>query len=175
MSCEVSRRCVLQGVWPQWSGCLQGMSSTYDESLSGCGRVPVKGVSPVVPVELKRPSACSPVLPVNGLLEQDQSPCGRGSIVVLCTKRDCRLVVLSERRFCSRRCGKEAQLVLLPVERVCELQTRLACSGSSSPTSWKRGSPLAPVVGEGQVNLVFRPAVKPAGAMGKVSKALWLS
>ena len=82
VSCEVSRRCVLQGVWPQWSGCLQGMSSTYDESLSGCGRVPVKGVSPVVPVELKRPSACSPVLPVNGLLEQDQSPCGRGSIVV---------------------------------------------------------------------------------------------
>ena len=87
---------------------------------------------------------------------------------------DCRLVVLSGRR-CSRRCGKEAQLVLLPVERVCELQTRLACScsGSSSPTSWKRGSPLAPVVvvGEGQVNLGFRPAVV---AMAKVSKALWL-
>jgi len=36
---------------------------------------------------------------------------------------------------------------------------------------WKRG-PLAPVVvGEGQVNLGFRPAVV---AMAKVSKALWL-
>ena len=51
---------------------------------------------------LKRPSVCSPVLPVNGLLEnKTKSPCGRGSIVVLCTKRDCRLVVLSDRR-CSR-------------------------------------------------------------------------
>ena len=32
-------------------GVLQGMSSTYDESLSGnSGSVPVKAVSPVVPV-----------------------------------------------------------------------------------------------------------------------------
>ena len=36
VSCEVSRRCVLQGVEPQWRGVLQGMSSTScDESLSG--------------------------------------------------------------------------------------------------------------------------------------------
>jgi len=68
------------------------MSSACDESLSGSsGRVPVKGVSPVVPVAEASLSSC-PVLPVYGLLEQDQSPRGRGSIVV-CTKRDCRLVV----------------------------------------------------------------------------------
>ena len=47
----------------------------------------------------------------------------------------------------------------------------LTVYGTSSP-AWKRG-PLAPVVvvGEGQVNLGFRPAVV---AMAKVSKALWL-
>jgi len=57
------------------------------------GEIPVKAVvSPVVPVAEASFNWC-PVLPVNGLLEQDQSPCGRGSIVV-CTKRDCsRLVV----------------------------------------------------------------------------------
>ena len=43
--------------------------------IPGCG-------SSSVSSRLKRPSVCSPVLPVNGLLEQDQSPCGRGSIVV---------------------------------------------------------------------------------------------
>jgi len=35
-------------------------------------------MSPCSSSRLKRPSVCSPVLPVNGLLEQDQSPCGRG-------------------------------------------------------------------------------------------------
>ena len=52
--------------------------------------------------------------------------------------------------------------------------SRMSCT-SSPAWKWKRG-PLAPVVvvGEGQVNLVFRPAVEPAGAMVKVSKALWL-
>ena len=61
--------------------CLQGMSSC-DESLSGSGRVPVKGVSPVVPVVEASFNLC-PVLPVNGLLEdKTKSPCGRGSIVV---------------------------------------------------------------------------------------------
>ena len=53
------------------------------------GEIPVEAVSPVVPGAEASLSWC-PVLPVNGLLEQDQSPCGRGSIVV-CTKRDCRL------------------------------------------------------------------------------------
>ena len=52
----------------------------------------VQAVAHDVSSRLKHPSICSPVLPVNGLLEQDQSPCGRGSIVV-CKKRDCRLVV----------------------------------------------------------------------------------
>jgi len=63
---------------------LQGMSSTYDESLSGCGSIPVVQavVSPVVPVAEASLSSC-PVLPVNGLLEdKTKSPCGRGSIVV---------------------------------------------------------------------------------------------
>jgi len=56
------------------------------------GEIPVKAVvSPVVPVA-EAPLSWCPVLPVNGLLEQDQSPCGRGSIVIR-TKRDCRLVV----------------------------------------------------------------------------------
>ena len=43
--------------------------------------------------------------------------------------------------------------------------SRMSCT-SSPAWKWKRG-PLAPVVvvGEGQVNLVFRPAVEPAGAM----------
>jgi len=61
--------------------------------------------------------------------------------------------------------------VLLPVWRVSEVS--LAVYGSTSSPAWKRG-PLAPVVvvvGEGQVNLGFRPAVV---AMAKVSKALWL-
>ena len=53
------------------------------------GEIPVKAVvSPVVPVA-EAPLSWCPVLPVNGLLEQDQSPCGRGSIVVCVV--DCRL------------------------------------------------------------------------------------
>jgi len=50
------------------------------------GEIPVEAVvSPVVPVVEASFNWC-PVLPVNGLLEQDQSPCGRGSIVV-CSSR----------------------------------------------------------------------------------------
>ena len=59
----------------------------HRRTMSPC---PVVGEIPVCPgcissgsSRLKRPSVCSPVLPVSGLLEQDQSPCGRGSIVVL--------------------------------------------------------------------------------------------
>jgi len=48
--------------------------------------IPVEAVvSPVVPVVEASFNWC-PVLPVNGLLEQDQSPCGRDSIVV-CSSR----------------------------------------------------------------------------------------
>ena len=56
----------------------------HRRTMSPCpvvGESPVKGVSPVVPVVEASFNLC-PVLPVNGLLEQDQSPCGRGSIVV---------------------------------------------------------------------------------------------
>jgi len=66
---------------------------------------------------------------------------------------DCRL----RRSFRLRRCGcgKEAQLVLFPGfgER-----TSLSpwCTVPRLRLVWKRGgSPLAPVVGEGQVNLVY--------------------
>jgi len=55
-------------------------------------------------------------------------------------------------------------------ERTC---LSLSYGDSSSPTSWKRGSPLSPVVGvvgEGQVNLVSGRY----SAMGKVFKALWV-
>ena len=61
--------------------------------------------------------------------------------------------------------------MLLPVWRVSEVS--LAVYGSTSSPAWKRGAlaPVVVVVGEGQVNLGFRPAVV---AMAKVSKALWL-
>ena len=87
---------------------------------------------------------------------QDQSPCDRGSIVV-CTKRDCRLVVgPSGCDDVVGRCrGKaKAQLVLFHLvwranEKCLSHVVWLLVSG------WKRG-PLAPVVvGEGQVNLVY--------------------
>ena len=56
---------------------------SFDESLSGNGSIPVvQAVSPVVPVEAEASLSSCPVLPVYDLLEQDQSPCGRGSIVV---------------------------------------------------------------------------------------------
>ena len=94
-----------------------------------------------------------PVLPVNGLLEQDQSPCGRGSIVVyknrLWACRSFRLrsgvdVVVGG-------VEEKAQVVLLlPVcERTKELSS---VYGISSPASWKRGSPLSPIVGGEQVS-----------------------
>ena len=111
------------------------MSSACDESLSGSsGRVPVKGVSPVVPVAEASLSSC-PVLPVYDSLERDQSPCGRGSIVV-CTKRDCRLVVGPS--GCNNVVvvvgdGK-AQLVLLPFGLASERRVScISCSSSSSP------------------------------------------
>jgi len=137
--------------------CLQGMSSC-DESLSGCGSVPVKAVSPVVPVAEASLSLC-PVLPVNGLLEQDQSPCGRGSIVV-CTKRDCRLgvVVPSGCNDDGCRCSSmERRHNLCFFQFTSERRVSLACRMAPRlQLVWKRG-PLAPVVGERQVNLVSRP------------------
>ena len=47
---SVSSLCVLQGVVASMECSQQGMSS-WDESLSGSGSVPVKAVSPVVPVD----------------------------------------------------------------------------------------------------------------------------
>jgi len=62
----------------QWRGCLQGMSSTYDESLSGCGRESCEGC-------ISSGSSSWSVLqlvsgPAGQWLagRQDQSPCGRG-------------------------------------------------------------------------------------------------
>jgi len=46
----------------------------------------------------------------------------------------------------------------------------LACRVVVPRLQWKRG-PLAPVVGEGQVNLDFGPVVAGVVAMAKVSKA----
>jgi len=82
---------LLQGVWPQWSGCLlQGMSSTYDESLSGCGRESCEGCVSSGSSRLKRPSVCSPVLPVNGLLE-DKTKVHVAGVPLLSIRIDCRL------------------------------------------------------------------------------------
>ena len=112
----------------------------------------MKAVSPVVPGAEASLSWC-PVLPVNGLLEQDQSPCGRGSIVVCVV--DCRLGSVVVPSGCDDVVvvvwKAKAQLVLLPVWRVNEANSSCVYIGSSSP-AWKRGSPLAPVVGEGQAS-----------------------
>ena len=66
--------------------------SSCDESLSGRVFLWYRLWLMMIPVAEASLSLC-PVLPVNGLLEdKTKSPCGRGSIVV-CTERDCRLVV----------------------------------------------------------------------------------
>ena len=79
-------------------------------------------------------------------------PCGRGSIVV-CTMRDCRLVVLSGRRCVGVWKGKRHNLCFSSLRAnegtlACHMAPRLRLV-------WRRG-PLTPVVvvGEGQVNLV---------------------
>ena len=78
VSCRV---CGLNGV-----GAYKACHRRNNESLSGSGRESCEGCISSGSSRLKRPSVCSPVLPVNGLLEQDHSPCGRGSIVV-CSNR----------------------------------------------------------------------------------------
>ena len=96
-----------------------------------------------------------PVLPVNGLLEDKTKVHVAG--VPLSSVIDCRLVVPFGCDDVVVVVWKaKAQLVLLPVWRVNEANSSCVYIGSSSP-AWKRGSPLAPVVGEGQVNLGVRP------------------
>jgi len=74
VSCRV---CGLNGV-----GAYKACHRRNNESLSGSGRESCEGCISSGSSRLKRPSVCSPVLPVNDSLERDQSPCGRGSIVV---------------------------------------------------------------------------------------------
>ena len=91
VSCEVgcemvSRRSGCRSRSSLNGGCAYKACRHETSPCPGVGEIPVEAVvSPVVPVVEASFNWC-PVLPVNGLLEQDQSPCGRDSIVV-CSSR----------------------------------------------------------------------------------------
>jgi len=157
VSCEVSCRvCSLNGVGA-YKAChrRRAMSPCPVEysCIPGCG-------SSSVSSRLKRPSVCSPVLPVNDSLERDQIVHVVAGVPLSSIRIDCRLVGPF---------GCDVGCSCSSMERrhnLCFFQfasersvSRMSYGGSSSPTPWKRGSPLAPVVvvGEGQVNLGVRP------------------
>jgi len=100
----------------------------------------------MVPVELKRPSDCSPVLPVNGLLE-DKTKCTRvhvAGVPLSSVAADFRLVV----PFGCDGVERHEMCFLVDLVWVGERANEsLACGVVLRlQWKWKRGSPLSPVV-----------------------------
>ena len=94
-----------------------------------------------------------------------------GASIVVCTKRDCRLLVVPFGLTCRCVSVERHRLCFFQFtseRRVSRNGVRYLVSSGSEVVS-----PLAPVVvvGEGQVNLVYGRRLR---AMAKVSKALWL-
>ena len=117
--------------------------------IPGCG-------SSSVSSRLKRPSVCSPVLPVNDSLERDQIVHVVAGVPLSSIRIDCRLVGPF---------GCDVGCSCSSMERrhnLCFFQfasersvSRMSYGGSSSPTPWKRGSPLAPVVARRRSKLTW--------------------
>ena len=139
-----SSRSSLNGVWPTRHvvGLQRVLVRLWEGSCEGC-----------VPVVEASFNLC-PVLPVNDLLEDKTKVHVAG--VPLLSVADCRLLgSVVVRSGCDDVERQKTQLVLFLFAR--ERSGSLACRVAPHlRLVWRRG-PLAPLVGEGQVNLDFGP------------------